>query len=683
MKRISAALAVLLCLAVPASAARVALVRTAGPGSSLTDIAISLDVANWRAALDLMGCDYDVITQSKLTNGNSYSATSALRTGVVPRGGPNSGTDTYGLFIHQNYAKSVTGTRLSNYNPDSLTLAAGWSSVPQILAGPLRIYSGSVVQNSAACSTGTSSSLNSILGNLIKLSLRQVGTPYTWDAVGGGPFYYRNDANALILNRTDPMIQRARLIIGGNAVAFNDNGATSAAFPDSMTNPATQFTSPGADTAVLWTRERRYTTGVDRAPLIFLIGTYAGNGTVGTDIAEKCMAIAIADSASGGVIVGRRAGWKPKDIAVVLSGAFSRTDGGAGTDVHDWVGTVSRDSAFVKAGIDSLKALNIPLMVTVNIDSVETYPNEKAWWFGWKNTTYSPESRTRASGGTGSAPAGDLDGSTVAGSSAAVDPFGLWRSRTLSTYDRAVNGTKCNGTDTTLSCLVQYMRDRLATYTGNLSRTIVASHFDYIPYNYNRATAPSQDSLAIALMRAGYDGAIQGVTAINSAGMTWAINSAGTVFAPDAWSPAGYSPRERSIVVRTPSSSTGVSTGPTQTFGRFRWLTNREIDEAQGTGMNTTHMFASELWTGLTSIGWYYPLVNYPHYVHSFQTSCSVLLIRANELGYSANNTANKTRRGYTHLRRTVNKVRAINAMKWQGSQPVIRFVQADDLTPQ
>lgn len=684
MKRALAALTALLCLAGTADAARVGIIRTAGPGASLSDNSIALDLANWRAACDLMGCDYDVLTQYTLTGGNAYSATPALRTGVVPRGGPNSGSDTYGLFIHQNYCRNVAGIRLSNYNPDSLTLAAGWSSIPNILAGPLRMYGGSIMQNAAACSTGVSSSLNAPLGNSYKLSLRAVGTPYTWDAVGGGPFYYRNDANSMTLNRNDPMIQRARLIIGGNSVGFRDNGTTSATWPDSMTMPAAQNSSPSADTAVLWTRERNTNTAVpDHDPLIYLIGTYCANGSVATDIAEKCMAIAIADSANGGGIIGQRAGWKPKDVALVLDGAFSNTDGGGSGDWYDIVGTVPRDSTFVKAGIDSLKELSarfsVPVMVTVNIDSVESFPNQKRWWFGWPNARYSPTSRTRA---YGASPAGNLDGSTNAGQNAAVDPFGLWRTRTLSTYDRAVNGTACDGVDTTISCLLSYMRSRLATYTGSLSRTLLAAHFDYIPKNFNRATAPSQDSLAIALMRSGYDGAIQGVTAINTSGMTWATNSAGNTFAPDVWAPSGYSPRERTILVRSPIAATGPASGRTATFGRFRWLSARELDESPSTGTGTSHLFASEWWTGLTTLGWYYPLINYPHYVHSFQTTCSVLLIRANDLGYSANTGSNQARRGYTFVRRTVMKVNAINAMKWPGSPAPIRFVHADDLVP-
>lgn len=677
MKKLIAAVAAVLCLATPAMSARVALIKTYG-ASTASEQAVALDVANWRAALDLMGCDYDVVTQSAITGGNAYSATPAMKTGVIRRGGPGSGSDTYGLFIHQNYCRNTSGIRISNYNPDSLTLAAGWADIPHIFAGPLRIYGGSVIQSAATCSTGVTASLNLLTSNTRGVSARLVGTPYSWDAIVGGNFYHRNDF-PIVLNRNDPMIQRSRVIVGGNAVGFNDNGATSASNPDSMSNPATQWSSPLADTSVLWTRERRYTTGVDRAPLIFLIGTYAGNGTVGTDIAEKCMAIAIADSASGGTLIGQKRGWKPKDLAVVLEGAFSRTDGAGSSDAYDIVGTVPRDSAFVKAGIDSLKALNVPVMVAVNIDSVEVYPNEKSWWFGWKNTRYSPTSRTRTDGLDTTA---TLDGSTRAGRTAAVDPFGMWRNRQLSTTARSISGAVCNGTDTTVSCLVQYMRDRLAAYTSNLSRTLLASHFDYISRSYNRATAPSQESLAVALMRSGYDGAIQGVSAIDVAGISWAINQPGTVFAPSAWSPSCYSPRERSIVVRDPAAATGPSSGATLTFGRFRWLTTRELDEGANTGVATSHWFANEIWNGFTSMGWYYPLVNYNHYVHSFQTTCSVILIRANDLGYSANTSSNQSRRGYTFLRRNVYKVRAINALKFQGTQPPIRFVHADDITP-
>lgn len=697
MNKLLAVLTALSLWAGTASAERVLFIRTLQPGSSVGERTMALDEANWRQALDIMGCDYSVISQVGLTRFGLQSATESMRTGVVPRGGPGSGSDTYGMMVHQAYTRgSGTPARATGYNPDSLTIAGGWANIPHIFGTPFRWFNSdnyrSVASGAGACSTGLktgqSFSFTEFVGT--GLSARLVGTGLTWDAPGSGHLYYRFDAGAFVLDRTDPMILRARVIVGRNAVSFNTNGTTSSAYPDSMVNPTSQSSSE-ADTAQLYTRERRYTTGHDPAPLIYMPFGYSNGATITNDIAEKCMAIAIADSARGGTIIGQRVGWQPLKLAVLLSGAFTHYNSATNPNYWESHGAVvARDSAAIKAGVDSLVSLGLPIAVGVNIDSVETYANEKAWWFGSSGTgragwTYTPESYTLAKSNCAT---GNINAYTS--NTLAADPYGLCRSRQLITADRMANGTACDGVDTTLSCIVQYMRDRLSRYGLPMSNTAVATYGNYIPENFKRNNLPPQDSLIMALWRSGYTGAVQGTMNFEAnSSQSMGVDGAGGYWYPQGsfafGNPYGYSYVQRSYTLYAPNSAgqtSGPRSGSTMVLGRFRWLSTREIDESRALGAATFHPMANE-WVNSWGGGpWYYPVLRYNFYYHGFITRTSVITLKPADLGYTSSASSNMTRTGYHWLRRYSNRIKAINSLRWQAGPAPIQFVNLDDVQP-
>jgi len=237
--------------------------------------------------------------------------------------------------------------------------------------------------------------------------------------------------------------------------------------------------------------------------------------------------------------------------------------------------------------------------------------------------------------------------------------------------------------------MAQYMRNTLASYGLPLARTLVASYGNYIPQNMTRENMASQDSFAVAMIRAGYDGAVQGVMWLESnSSASLAYNTAGALFTPNmnfaSGNPYGYSPLERTISVRATSDGKtfAPTSGATTSFGRFRWLSARENDESGNLGVAPNHVLDNEWFTAIARNPWYFPLGAYNHYSHTLTTRASVILIRPSDLGYSLNTSSNQSRQGYTMLRRVVNRVRAINAMKWQGSAPAIVFSHADDVTP-
>jgi hypothetical protein len=489
-----------------------------------------------------------------------------------------------------------------------------------------------------------------------------VGQPWRWK-VQSNTYYSDSSTHGLAIVRTTPGITKARVILGGSSLAFNTNGTFgSAPWPDSMSTPAAYTTTPLGDTAVVWTRERIFSNNsVDPAPLIFMLPANQGNGSaIASDHTLFAMCLAMADSVTGGILIGQTVGYEPPKIAFAMSGAFSHgqsgTAGPAEWDSHGVQQATINDTTHVKAGIDSLKALRIPVLVTVNIDSVAAYPNEKAWWSGITGAKFSPESRTGAA----------VSGVAVSGITnqyQTPDIFGRRRARSLITNGRYNNGTACSSPDTTMSCLLSYARARLDSipeFSGRLSKTLIAPAGDYIPTNFTRAAMPNPDTLAVAMLRSGYNRAILDVLPLSSApSASWA-NSAGGNAVPTAQAP--YAP--------SPSAHTQVVPG----FDSFEWLGSRLLDEAE-TSITATHEFSDELMLGVFGKPWY--LGDTPYWNHNFRTKLSVFLFRPGNFGYRSTATSNVSRSGFHYAKWVVHNVSAINAF---AGRNIIHIVDTDDL---
>jgi hypothetical protein len=680
MRRLLCAL-VALCLALPAQAGRLLVIKQNTPATSEGLSVISKELAIRKAVLDALGVDYDVVPQSVVAARINGPATNlnqaAIRTGLVSFNDVGTVQRQYAGVVHMGFTVAGAGgnTRVTGYNPDTLTLARSsggvsvtWPSVPQLFLGIGNVPSAGIYTSVAACSTGvTSGGLSSFQDNAQRLSLHMVGQPEVWNE-NGGHIYYREDlTRGLTILAGTPGITKARVVIRSNSSAFRENGRTSCTDCDSIGRPATYFESPAADTALIWTRQRDINdlSGMQ----IFMLPSYANNGPSETDVFTFAMSIAIMDSATGGQIIGQKPGWEPLKVGFVVSGAFTRSKSDASSS-SCWSchGTQPSDTALVKAGIDSLAALKIPVVVTVNVDSIATYPYEKSWWTRLKLARFSPESRVYIDSLNAN------QGQTNASRYNAPDVFGAYRSRQLITPTRFDYCTACGNGDTTLSCQLAFMRGRLDSvpeFRGRMSSTIFAPFFDYVPRNFQRSNMPQADSFAVALLRSGYDTAINGTMFMGSTpSASWGTQSGSPFSAgPSTNAPNTWYPNPRLQTVK------GVNG---QTIGQLRWLNMRHIDEDPGGLHYAFHATSNEFATGMFMSPWY--ISDTPYWNHVMRSRLSVYLIKPGDLGWLKNATSNPTRTGYLDIKWLVNQIRAVNKF---ANRTVIAITYPEDINPQ
>ena len=670
MKRLAEVLALLVVLATPALGGRVAIIKQKFPTSNQGSGAMAKYLLAVTAVCDLLGVDYDVLDQQQVaaplnasTPGNqNHVAQSAIRSGLIyTTGSPNSISTQYVGIIHMGFVPTNTGgavsanaNRSGGYNPDTLTRAVGWPSIPQLFFGT-PTTNGANFACTATCSTGVGGSETIFNSNGLGLTFHSPGYDEAFkikDAV-----YFKNTANGIRLIST-PGLTKARIVASLSSLSFNTNGNSSAQWPDSVARPATYFSSPNADSAMIWTRAR---STVEPAQLTFALPIYVTNGGVDAPIGLVAQAIALFDSSTGGQVIGQKRGWTPPTMAFVISGAFTRSTSQPSTnrlDSHGLQCATLCDSTLLKAGIDSLASLNVPVTVCVNVDSVGSFPYEKAWWTRLPNVRFAPECRMAV-------------GSSVQNAGAASryispDPFGYVRARTLGSYAQIAGTTACNGIDTSQVCLLTYTKGRLDSipeFNGRVGRFIMAAAADYLPSNFTRANLPGEDTLTAAMKRAGFDCA--GVDVIRGgAGLQSSWNSSGGMISPQTGAPNNYSLRQRSA--RSAFA-----------LGKFSWLTFRGIDEnTTGTGY-VNHDITNEFMNGFFTPLWYN--ADLPYWNHEFRTRLSLFVVRPGDLGTMESATANPVRPGYHNIRWIVNQVRLVN--KFAGRK-VINFGFPEDIQP-
>lgn len=680
MRRLLCAL-VALTIAAPADAARVVIWKAGGNGAAGPDgvekmLSAVTDVAT------ALGIDYDILPQSV-----AAVRPDCLRTLTVTF--PDSSTRTYGgqVFLHWRVSAPVT-ERAAGFDPDAITKGAAWPAGPTAYFGMTNIPGGTIYSSNSACSTAVTPGTSLTFfanGGVFEAAQYMVGKPYVWKG-STNPYYWRT-SSALTITRaalgaglTDPGVVRPRVSIASSSVSYRTNGLSSCTDCDSIPRGAT-FADSRADTAVIWTRERAYTstTARDPAPLVFAPMLYPSNGgpdLPGTGIAQV---FAIMDSAAGGTLIGQKPRWQPIKSAIGIAEAFTRSVsiGGGGVDIHGLKCPSGGlcDSTYNKAGIDSLNSLNVPYTVFVNTDSLESYPYEKRWWAAGSNVEFSPEPRT-------------ILGTTVAvnaGNASRflnIDPFGAKRVRVPISGDRYANGGACNGTDTTTSCLLSYARARLDSvpeFRGRMSNAILAPQYDYISSNFTRANLPGADSNSVeaAMWRAGYRVAITSILALNSnPSASWALDGNGNPVLPTDAGNTGVK------AMRAGDYTHDIRSGPNGSgavLGKFKWVSARLFDEdALFQYAGHSHTAVGEAMNGVLLNDWYpTQLAVRPYYYHAFKSRMSVHLFRMGDLGFQRNATDNPVRPGWYAIKHYVNTIRSINEF---AGRTVWQIVQVDDL---
>lgn len=169
-------------------------------------------------------------------------------------------------------------------------------------------------------------------------------------------------------------------------------------------------------------------------------------------------------------------------------------------------GSAVDDSAIVKATIDSIVAYNalsnrpkIKITLGVNIDSVDSYPNEKAWWSALgPNIRYSPQSWV--------AIADTAKGGGNASFSNPRDPLGRFRKRAAFGDTTGWNAGDANNVDSSTTKLLMGSRFKIRSTFGadKMSGLLMPTDDDWSDLNGVSDGTRRADSTVFAIARAGF-----------------------------------------------------------------------------------------------------------------------------------------------------------------------------------
>ena len=213
------------------------------------------------------------------------------------------------------------------------------------------------------------------------------------------------------------------------------------------------------------------------------------------------------DSLTGGKVWEASTSKIPLKAAITIDGAFTRNK-------RTWsLGFADADSTVIKASLDSLAALGVPVTVGVNVDSIAAYPYEVAWWNKLRGARFSPQAWSgvdRFLQRTNNQPPA-VDTSTqvypVAGSgnwtlAFPVDIFGRYRARAF--YGDSASLHTVDGADSSIYQGLLAAKAIVKTYwPDRVSGLLMAARDDYSPYRYFPQTSWI-DSLTYVIRKAGF-----------------------------------------------------------------------------------------------------------------------------------------------------------------------------------
>ena len=198
------------------------------------------------------------------------------------------------------------------------------------------------------------------------------------------------------------------------------------------------------------------------------------------------MALAHIDSTTGGRVFDRL---KPLKAALVISGAFRRSG------PRNAGGIAPNDTTSLKAGLDSLATLGLPVTVGVCPDSIESRPSEVGWWKKLGGARFAVE---QAAGDSGAV----LSGGGNFSLAHPFDPFGKRRVRAA--YGDSVRHA-VDGSDSSTCAALVASRNQMAPYfSGRISGAVIPLSFDWSPLQANSSSQWNPDSTLLAVSRAGF-----------------------------------------------------------------------------------------------------------------------------------------------------------------------------------
>lgn len=651
----------LMLLAVPAHAARLAVVKPYAMPGSVSPPEYSYSERDLRGAIKALGIQADFISQSALaqnTGAQGQDLDLALGNGSVVIGGV---TRTYGATVHFWWGSGFA--RHWSYNADTLTRQAAWPATSQLFIGPPTITGSTQWSTSSTCSTGIGASSGATpFGDGEGSQPRSNGRAAS-NYVAGSSLVWKNWNSTYKLGFGSlsgwPGITRG--IVGTQTVLGPGQYETcNACDGGARTDPP--------DSVTMWYRQRTTGTGAPYGSRL-IFAWPAAQGSNNGAVMQYVMALAALDSACGGTLIGQEPGWTPKKFAVYIGKALYHS-GFATTGNDDDHGTFLPDSAKLKAVCDSLASLGVPITIGVNAsrDTLRAYPNELGWYSRIPLAKFAPECYVGVFSG------GSTGKSDTTTRYKITDTWGTQRSRSLYLSVPPYTPTHY---DSTLYGNLYWVRTLMDSVFGARSaRSVYPPRGDWVANQFNRSNLPDKNEFARAVYSAGYRTLI--IDPDNpdvNPNPSFGTATGGTFVGP-AVNVDGLFAAERSIPIYSDStwSQGNTTTRGLSQIGRLKFAGMRVMRSESGAlNLSLSHNYTEEMFWGALTGNWW--RTDIPYYYHYFHTPLSVL---HTDTGYLAGNaTGNNQVAGWWQIKHMVNQIKAVNVL---AGRSVMRIVYAEDL---
>lgn len=510
--------------------------KAAGATQGKSDVILGKWIdQNVTAILNEWGVDYYKYDVANLPTGKM----NWLRTGKVVLG-PD--TVTARAVLHERFSRRGASFDYPIYRPDSLCMARAVNGTPMLPSVPTLFVLEPNGANSdfpvvwtraTSCSTGSSAFAPVIGGTGVGHECE--ACEYTPASTGG---YFSSSVNngaaldlatvggvrAVVAPYTNLLVGPADAPLWQQGyMPSNPMRGLRADTPTDTTDTHGYALQPRIsatpDTAFVWKRNNAGWNVLDKdgatvaaAQMIFAMGPAVlgfddNSAATRTEYMYQStfLGLCALDSLLGGNLLGARKvrghDAIPKKIGLTLDGGFARCAQQFST------GTYITDSAAVKATLDSIAARGIPYLVGVNVDSVASYPYERAWYKG--SPRFTPQVWRGADGGV-------CDTTTR---NKLTDLFGHSRARTA--YGPATFYGSAG--DTSTYALIRYAFARCdSLFPGRSSRFLLPPYDDIVPTNTALA-----DSVLIAARLAGASGIrINGLDSLRRSMQTFNLQGA-------------------------------------------------------------------------------------------------------------------------------------------------------------
>lgn len=372
MKRVIAALAALCLLAGSADAKGLVIIASNANNNANFINGMRPLEGMFLSTLRGLGADFDVVRAEHLKSNPAWnvSVDYYLRNGQVwvnYPGAPDSLKRTYNPIIHLGFSTSdgnyTAGTSNGNYRPDSLTLKAYYPTVTHLFIGNPN-HTSNEFATTTRCSVGVTTKRAYVAADDSTLNVYEIGNPgRTWKS------YVR------FLVTGTRHARGWRPILGSVSTRHDSPGEQSNNYdmPCASCSYSTNPDSVGGLWVVLNNGADGTPIGGNAKPFIVCSPARLFTAT-DFDMGNVLTAIALADSFSSGGLLGSSAK-APVPLGIHIDDGWKRGDSNGGSGGG---GISPTDTTALKATIDSLATLGVPMVVGVETDSLTR---------GWSDTT--------------------------------------------------------------------------------------------------------------------------------------------------------------------------------------------------------------------------------------------------------------------------------------------------------